>query len=99
MPLLIDIFEQGIREGVLNIPFPDQIGAIFVSLLQSLGDAFAELLLADEPLGDELRRAERVAAAYADVIERVLGAPAGSIKLIDAEALHEWFVSSVDDAS
>jgi AcrR family transcriptional regulator len=97
MPLLTSIFDQGIREGVLNISFPDQIGAIFLSLLQSLGDAFAELLLACEPQGDELQRAERIVAAYADVFERVLGAPAGSVKLIDAETLKKWFVSSKDN--
>src|SRR4029079_11503029 len=27
LPLLITIFEQGIREGVLNIAYPDQVGA------------------------------------------------------------------------
>src|SRR5262245_49605557 len=98
MPLLIEIFDQGIREGVLNIAFPDQIGGIFLALLQSLGDAFAELLIGHEPQGDELQRAERIAAAYGDVFERVLGAPAGSVMLIDTETLKKWFVPSRDDS-
>src|SRR5262249_44634963 len=77
LPLLTEIFHQGSREGVLNIAFPDQVGAVLLSIVQSVGDAFAELLLDHEPRGDELQRAERLIAAYNDALERVLGAPAG----------------------
>jgi AcrR family transcriptional regulator len=97
LPLLTTIFHQGIREGVLDIPFPDQIGGIFLSLMQGIGDAFAELLLASELRGDELQRAERLVAAYAVVMERVLGAPTGSLQLMDAESLKEWFIAPHDE--
>jgi hypothetical protein len=97
MPLVTEILHQGIREGDLNIPFPDQISAIFLSFIQSLGDGFAELLLVDEPQGDELQRAERLVAAYTDALERVLGAPAGSLHLMDTESLKKWFVAPSDD--
>jgi AcrR family transcriptional regulator len=93
IPLVTEILHQGIREGVLNIPFPDQIGAIFLSLIQSIGDGFAELLLSPEPHGDELQRAERLITAYNDALERILGAPAGSVQLMDAESLQAWFVA------
>ena len=93
LPLLSHIFHQGIREGVMNIPFPDQIGVVFLSLVQGMGDAFAELLLIQAPHGDELQRAERLIVAYNDALERVLGAPAGSIHLMDTESLKEWFVA------
>src|SRR5215216_1965276 len=43
MPLVTEILDQGIRESVLNIPFPDQVGAVFLSLIQGLGDSFAAL--------------------------------------------------------
>jgi AcrR family transcriptional regulator len=97
MPLVAEIFHQGIREGVLNIPFPDQVSAVFLSLIQGLGDGFAELLLVDHPHGDELQRAERLIAAYNNALERVLGAPAGSVHLMDAESLKEWFGAPNDD--
>ena len=97
LPLVTEICLQGIREGVLNIPFPDQVGAVLLSLVQGIGDAFAELLLAREPRGDELQRAERLVAAYNDALERVLGAPAGSLHLMDAESLKEWFVAPGGD--
>jgi AcrR family transcriptional regulator len=97
MPLLTEIFHQGIREGALDIRFPDQVGAIFLSLIQGLGDAFAHLLLFPDQHGDALHRAERLIAAYNDAMERVLGAPAGSVKLMDAESLKEWFAAPSDD--
>jgi AcrR family transcriptional regulator len=97
IPLITQIFHQGIGEGVLNISFPGQVGAVFLSLIQGFGDGFAELVLADEPQGDELQRAERLVAAYNDALERVLGAPMGSLHLIDAESLREWFVAPGDD--
>ncbi|HET9222952.1 MAG TPA: TetR/AcrR family transcriptional regulator [Roseiflexaceae bacterium] len=98
MPLLLEIIYQGIREGVLNIPYPDQVGTIVLSLIYGLGDAFAELLLSSHPQGDELQRAKRLVAAYTDALERVLGAPAGSLTLMDAAALQEWFAVQSDHA-
>ncbi len=97
-PWLTAIICQGIQEGVLTTPFPDQAGAIVLSLLQSLGDAFGELLLASEPQRDGLQRATTITAAYNDALERVLGAPAGALNLIDSETLQEWFVPSSDNA-
>jgi AcrR family transcriptional regulator len=97
LPLLTEIFYQGIGEGILNIAFPDQVGTVLLSFNQGLGDAFAELLLTHEPRGDELQRAERLIAAYNDALERVLGAPAGSLHLMDTESLKEWFVAPSDD--
>jgi AcrR family transcriptional regulator len=97
MPLVTEIFQQGIREGVFTIPFPDQISAIFLSFIHGLGDGFAELLLSSDAHGDQLQRAERLVAAYNDALERLLGAPAGSVQLIDAEALRQWFVAPTGD--
>jgi AcrR family transcriptional regulator len=97
MPLVTEILHQGIREGVLNIPFPDQISAIFLSFIQSLGDGFADLLLSHDAHGDQLQRAEKLIAAYNDALERLLGAPAGSMQLIDPESLRIWFAAPSDD--
>ncbi len=92
-PLLAEVIRQGIQEGVLTTTYPDHVGEIVLSLLQDLGDAFVELLLSDAPKCDDLQHAENVVAAYNDALERVLGAPGGSLNLIDAETLKEWFVS------
>ena len=91
-PLLSGIIPQGIQEGVMTTHFPDQAGEIIISLIQSLGDAFARVLLANELKPDDLQRLEGTMQAFNDALERVLGAPRGSLQLIDIETLNEWIV-------
>lgn len=90
-PLLSVIIRQGIQEGVLTTPFPDQVGEVVLSLVQSLGDTYARMLLSPEVEGGDLQRIERTSAAYSDALERVLGAPPGSLHLVDPATLEEWF--------
>lgn len=94
IPILVQIFNQGVREGVLSVRYPDQVGSVFLALVQGFGDAFAELILADEPRGDERQRAERLGLAYNDALERLLGAPPGAVTLLDPAVLAEWFDAS-----
>jgi AcrR family transcriptional regulator len=89
-PLLTEIVQQGIQEGVLMTPYPDQIGEVVYSIVQNLANTFGELLLSQETEVDTLQQLETVIAAYTDSLERVLGAPEGSLKLIDTKSLKEW---------
>lgn len=93
-PLITEIIQQGVREGVLNTPYPDQMGKVVYSIAQSLGDIFGELLLSHDFKDDTLSQLETLIAAYTDALERVLGAPSGSLKLIDTESLREWLEPS-----
>jgi AcrR family transcriptional regulator len=94
-PLLARIIRDGVQEGVFNTRFPDQAGELVLSMLQYFGDALVGLIFSNAATEIELSRAEQLVAAYNDAMERVLGAPAGSLNLIDADTLNEWFV--VDD--
>jgi TetR/AcrR family transcriptional repressor of nem operon len=96
-PLLTGIIRQGIQEGVLTTSYPDQVGEVIVSLVLDLGDTIAWLLLSWEPRRDDVRRVESTVAAYTDALERALGAPTGSLPLVDAQTLKEWFVSPGDN--
>jgi AcrR family transcriptional regulator len=97
-PWVVEIIHQGIQEGVFMTSYPDEVGEVVLSLVQSLGDALAELLLRAEPSGETLGRMERTTAAYSDALERVLGAPKASLQLVDTQTLSEWFVSARDNA-
>ncbi len=98
IPLLTAIIRQGIKEGVLTTSYPDQVGGVVFSIIQGLGDTLAGLLLSSDPQRDDLRHIESTVAVYTDALERVLGAPTGSLPLIDTETLKEWFVSPGDNA-
>ena len=91
-PQLSTIIQQGMREGVLQPAYPDQAGEIALSLLQSQGDTLAELMLASEKEPTMFTQVESIVTAYTDALERVLGARAGSVHVIDTEMLKEWFV-------
>lgn len=93
-PLLTAIIDQGLREGVLSTAFPGEVAHVVVALIEDLGDLMAEQLLAhsQEPGGQQ--RLERAAAAYSNAIERVLGAPAGSLQLVDTQTIEEWLTAA-----
>jgi AcrR family transcriptional regulator len=91
-PLFIQIIHQGTQEGVFTTPYPEYASQVIINLVQPLGDTFAQMLLSEEAVHDyALQRAETLIAAYNDALERILGAPMGSIHLMDTEALKEWF--------
>jgi len=92
-PLLAEITYQGVREGVFTTSYPDSVCQMYFYFLQGLGEAFVELLLTDEGKQVAMQQAALMVAAYNEALERVLGAPQGSINLIDTETLEAWFPS------
>ena len=88
-PMITTMIHQGIREGVFSTPYPDDVGEVFMDLLEDFGDRFGELLLSGQPEPDSAR-IERAAAVYTDALERILGAPPGSLQLVDSETIQEW---------
>lgn len=92
-PLFTVVVRQGVREGALTPRYPDQAGDVVMALGQGLDGALAAQLLALDLSPDSLQRMAGTVAAYADAIERVLGAPPGSLCLVDAETLEAWVVA------
>ena len=91
-PWLEEIIQEGTREGVLTTPYPDQAGRRVLSLLEDLGYATVELILSGERLPDDLPRLQRIIEACADMLERVLGAPAGCLQHASREEQEPWLV-------
>jgi AcrR family transcriptional regulator len=89
-PWLEEIIRQGVEEGVLTTPYPDQAARLVISLFEDIGYATAELLFSEERSPDDLPRFERIVEATADALERVLGAPAGCLPRASREELLQW---------
>jgi hypothetical protein len=83
-------------EGVFSTKYPEQFGNMFVGLSHGFEDELVELLLTDHPPPDALQRLEALIGAYSDTLERILGAPAGSLPLSDINILREWLTPSLD---
>ncbi len=89
-PLLTEIICQGIREGVMNNPHPEQAGEVVLALILGMGDAMAGLFLPDGLHPGDLPQLEATLTAYTDALERILGLPPGSIQFVDTAILEEW---------
>lgn len=87
------IIAQGVAEGVLNTRFPGEIGGLVMALLLNLGEHFLELLLSTEPSDQIFAQVQRLVVAHNDALERLLGAPPGSLHLVDDVSLHEWLAT------
>jgi AcrR family transcriptional regulator len=89
-PVFTTIVQQGIREGVFDTPYADQMGEIILATMQGLGEAFVDMLFFSEPAPDDLRQITKKVAAYTDALERILGTTPGCLKLMDEETITTW---------
>ena len=90
-PMLTVIIHQGVAEGVFAVDFPDDTAEILLEMGQALLGVTSGLILAethDEQAIDEIMRKF---SAYERSMERVLGAPPGSLNVVPRDMLHQWF--------
>ena len=92
-PLLSEIFRQGIREGVFHTNHPDRISDVFLCLVQGIGEAVRSLFLSPEIAENQALILDAM-AVYTESMERVLGAPAGSIHNMFIKSINDWFEES-----
>ena len=90
-PLIARIIRQGRDEGRFSASDPSHAAIVFVSMLLALNQEAAELFVARQAGEITFDDVRRILAAYAEALERILGAPSGSMPLVDESVLHEWF--------
>lgn len=95
-PWLEEIIQQGTREGVFITPYPDQAARIVISLLEDLGYASVELLLAEKLSPENLLCLQRILFATTDALERLLGAPSGCLQSASLEGLDQWMATQTN---
>ena len=93
-PFFTEIIKQGIQEGDFTTPYPEVAGQVTINLIYDLAFDSGQMFISEDIKEIEnLQKVESLYAAYSDVLERILGAPNGSIQLMTAEALEIWFSS------
>jgi AcrR family transcriptional regulator len=90
-PEFARIITQGVEEGVFNTDFVEDSALIALSIMQTLYDTFAGILLNPDYYDDAAALARRKITSVETAIERVLGAPPGSLSLIDEQTFAAWF--------
>jgi AcrR family transcriptional regulator len=93
-PYLAAIVRQGIAEGVMSTPYPEQAAEIVILIGRGLDDALAEYLLLDDPAIETSERIECTIAAYTAAVETILGIPPNSLHFVDTETLDQWRAST-----
>ncbi len=88
-PLMARIIHQGIAEGVFNTAHPDHVADLIFGLSNGWGEKFASLMLTLEDHPENKALIFQNVELFEDAIERLLGAPRGSIKLGSREALEK----------
>lgn len=89
-PSLAQVIRQGIAEGVFDTRYPDDIGPTLYLIALSLGEHLANLLLNDGG-PEQLRFVKREIDVSQYALERLLGAPEGSIHIFNLDRLSQWF--------
>ncbi len=89
-PVFNTIIRQGVDEGIFHPAYPDQVGEVFLSMWLGFADRIVDFFLVPDSRGDGLQRLENIMAAFSDALERILGAPKGSMKLADDDILRQW---------
>lgn len=96
-PLLASIIEQGVAEGVFDTRFPGNVAHIVLRISQSQSACFQRRLLAQERGPQILVELERELASHYDAIEKVLGAPRGSLEVFDHDSLALWLELGLEE--
>lgn len=87
-PLLGEILAQGINEGTLSIRHPHETASLVLGLVHSQREELVRSLLTTQP--DARAGLERGIEAFYDALERIVGAPAGSIARPSRALLERW---------
>jgi AcrR family transcriptional regulator len=91
-PVLAAIIRQGRDEGVFDAADPDATARVLVALLQGANENAVELYVAHEQGTVTFDEVATTLDAYRVAFERLLGAPAGSIRMaVDRATLQDWF--------
>ena len=90
-PEMTKIIRQGVEEGIFDTPYPDGAGEMLLLLGKELNEQLAPLILELDEKPANMDRMKEMIAHYENAIERILGAPKGSIMVQDSTFLQELF--------
>lgn len=88
------IIRQGITEGSFTARYPKQVAVIIAGVSLSLSDSIIGLLLSPRLDPAAIQELEDTLEAYVDTVERILGAPAGSLHGFAPGAFDDWLASA-----
>jgi len=90
-PQLERIVREGVASGVFRVADPVHAARIVARIAVFLSEILARRLVDGDRGPAVLAEIRATCAAYHEAAERVLGAPSGSLVLVDGDTLAPWF--------
>ncbi len=87
LPLVERIITQGCREGVFDTPSPEEAAEVIMTIGIGLNERLVQLILELPEKPDNRHLAVRKLEFYEHTMERILGAPPGSIHVVDPDII------------
>jgi AcrR family transcriptional regulator len=84
-PLYTTLIQQGINEGVFNTPCPEFAARMLIWMGIGLQESYWEAFVAIDDKPENVARIEEQIGFYLDAMERILGAPQGSLSGLVSE--------------
>lgn len=91
IPLLTPIIKQGVEEGVFKTSYSNHLASLIFSIGFYLRDEFSEVIVKSTIDKSDIERIVEIYMMYQDAIERLLGAPEGSIQIFTRELIESFF--------
>ncbi len=88
------IIRQGIAEGTFTTRYPKQVAVIIAGVSLSLSDSIIGLMLSPQLDQAAIQELEDTLEAYIDTVERILGAPAGSLHAFAPGVFDDWLATA-----
>ncbi len=89
-PIMTAIVRQGALEGSFHVTSPEATARVLVSMLQGMNEDATGLFVGLDEGTIPFEQVEVRLAAYRQAMERILGAPAGSIRVPDPGIIRDW---------
>lgn len=87
------IIQQGVEEGTFSTKFIPETAEIVMTIIFSLSETLNELLFNPQEDDDPIPFALRKQAAVQAAIEHLLGAPPGSMPIVEEAIITAWFAN------
>jgi AcrR family transcriptional regulator len=87
VPEFVKIIEQGVKEGCFDVADEKETAELILSMSTNLSETMVKLLLNADKIPENLDKIEKKLKVYERSIERVLGAPPGSVSVVERRVI------------
>ena len=90
-PLLTTILRDGRASGEFSLTAPEETARVVISLVLGANETASRLFVARQAGSVEVDEVVRVLAAFAEALERIVGAEPGSLPIADEALIRRWY--------